>query len=449
MIDLNSLTGTFALMPLTLKTPIEFPQLDYARGVKSIQTSQTFEFINGKQFNVINLNWDYLRNDEILYKGGVSFTVEFSSDGVNYESFGLVDKTNYILKLDYNDYKNIDLTFRIMVFEDYFFSESITTNLIADTTEAITPEEFTIYVNEGNTSLAWSEPVNDNASHYVLRYSPINDFNNSHVVNGYIKNTNVDIPTRLGYYFLTVVNASGLESTSFKMINTTIPELGGYKLIQTINESPTFDGVLTGFEILSNKLVSTSTAGEYELDAILDLGGIYTVRIESRLTGDNFSGSFNTLISYANQITSIADWTDLSAVTDISTSVGEYNAFRKITAIDITGRKFKFKFKYNSITGVLTLDNYDIKIYLPARKVEKNSISSGVIGYNVLYDNDFYEVPSISTTSSNMATGDYYVITSETVSGFTITFYDSTNTEVNRTFNYVVNGYGRKNTEIL
>jgi hypothetical protein len=41
-----------------------------------------------------------------------------------------------------------------------------------------------------------------------------------------------------------------------------------------------------------------------------------------------------------------------------------------------------------------------------------------------------------------MATGDYYTITNEARTGFTITFFNSSNAAQNRGFSYTANGYG-------
>ncbi|MFM1951167.1 MAG: hypothetical protein RL418_854, partial [Actinomycetota bacterium] len=48
----------------------------------------------------------------------------------------------------------------------------------------------------------------------------------------------------------------------------------------------------------------------------------------------------------------------------------------------------------------------------------------------------------VGIAASNLASGDYYTITSKTASGFTITFYDSGDNAVDRTFDWVARGYG-------
>ena len=62
----------------------------------------------------------------------------------------------------------------------------------------------------------------------------------------------------------------------------------------------------------------------------------------------------------------------------------------------------------------------------------------------ITYTNPFYGVPAIGISAQNMATGDFYAITSKTKTGFTITFYNSSGTAQNRTFDYVAKGFGLK-----
>jgi len=48
----------------------------------------------------------------------------------------------------------------------------------------------------------------------------------------------------------------------------------------------------------------------------------------------------------------------------------------------------------------------------------------------------------VGISASNLSSGDYYAITSKSASGFTITFYNSSDVAVDRTFDYVAKGYG-------
>jgi hypothetical protein len=44
-----------------------------------------------------------------------------------------------------------------------------------------------------------------------------------------------------------------------------------------------------------------------------------------------------------------------------------------------------------------------------------------------------------------MATGDFFTITNKSKTGFTVTFFNSSNTIISRTFDFQAIGYGLKN----
>ena len=53
----------------------------------------------------------------------------------------------------------------------------------------------------------------------------------------------------------------------------------------------------------------------------------------------------------------------------------------------------------------------------------------------------FKVLKGVGIAAGNLQSGDYYAITSKSATGFTITFYDSTDTAIDRTFDYVARGY--------
>lgn len=56
----------------------------------------------------------------------------------------------------------------------------------------------------------------------------------------------------------------------------------------------------------------------------------------------------------------------------------------------------------------------------------------------------FRDYTAISVTPHDMASGDYYTLSSKSKTGFNIAFFDSSNTRITRTFDYIATGYGRE-----
>ena len=52
--------------------------------------------------------------------------------------------------------------------------------------------------------------------------------------------------------------------------------------------------------------------------------------------------------------------------------------------------------------------------------------------------------PSIGITAENMQSGDYFVVSSITAAGFTVTFKNSSDAIIDRKFGFTAVGFGKK-----
>ena len=112
------------------------------------------------------------------------------------------------------------------------------------------------------------------------------------------------------------------------------------------------------------------------------------------------------------------------------------------------GRTFQFK-------AVLTTDHVDqtpivdelgVTLQFERRTENSATIDSGAVSKSETFEKAFYtdadtEV-TVGITALNMQSGDYYRLTNVTGTGFTITFYNSSNTVIDRKFQYTAIGYG-------
>ena len=75
-----------------------------------------------------------------------------------------------------------------------------------------------------------------------------------------------------------------------------------------------------------------------------------------------------------------------------------------------------------------------------------NDIASTTSTKVITYTNAFYSSPALGIAAQNMATGDIYTISSKSATGFSIAFTNSSGSGINRTFDYVSQGYGLKSS---
>lgn len=109
-----------------------------------------------------------------------------------------------------------------------------------------------------------------------------------------------------------------------------------------------------------------------------------------------------------------------------------------------TGRQFQFKcvLTSNHIDQTPIVDELGYTMQMEGRTESSSTLASGAGAKVVTFTNAFYQEPSIGITSSNLASGDYYEVTSTSRTGFTITFFDSSNTAISRNFQYQAVGFG-------
>lgn len=70
------------------------------------------------------------------------------------------------------------------------------------------------------------------------------------------------------------------------------------------------------------------------------------------------------------------------------------------------------------------------------------AIVSSVSGTTISFSSSFFSSPALTITPHDGESGDYFRITSSDEYGFTVTFYDSTDAAVSRTFDWIATNGG-------
>ena len=218
------------------------------------------------------------------------------------------------------------------------------------------------------------------------------------------------------------------------------------------------------------------TSGEYFFENTVDLGGIFTVqfnrilKIRGLYPNDTIDLHFTNIDQWSDFDGAIPDETnavinfrksnDAFSDDEIQDENSEfllledgnkfdqedsstYSDFVPMENGRYTGRLFQFKVdllsEFNDQTPMVDELGYQL---LFDNRTESNSFDSGAGAKAVTFSKAFYQTPKLGITASNMATGDYYVISSESRTGFSITFFNSSNAAIDRTFAYQANGFG-------
>ena len=234
-----------------------------------------------------------------------------------------------------------------------------------------------------------------------------------------------------GTYTITVVNANSFTYTA----GTSLTTSGNVNI---------------------SKLAGTYTFAT-TLGSSLDLGAVYTsrcyfsvalARIEYGSIFDSASGLFD---ARSGLFDGTGDFNDVNGYMEIRTTNTDPNAsptwtdWQRFVNGDYTARAFQFRLQLTSESYNVTpeITSLVVVVDMPDRILSGKDLVSGAAAYTVTFNPVYKSLEGISIVPQNMATGDYYAITSKSASGFTVTFKNSAGTDISRTFDYVARGYGR------
>lgn len=275
---------------------------------------------------------------------------------------------------------------------------------------------------------------------------------------------NAQAPLLAGTYMARFIDSSGNVSLNAAMIVTDVVDLLGFNIVETIQEDPGFTGTKTDTEYdatVSGLVISKDGSGNvlpegtYNFADDLDLGAVYPCRISAYMEAAGFSPS--ELIDARIEL--IDTWLDFdgSRIDDVNATIymrttsdnpagsPTWTEWKPFFVGEYTARAFQFKVVMTSATydHNIAIQALSVTIDMADRVESQRNLVSGTGTYSVTFAEAFRETPTIGITAINMASGDYYLISNQTQSGFDIIFKNPAGTNVSRTFDVIAKGYGR------
>lgn len=374
---------------------------------------------------------------------------------------------------------------------------SLSFSVIGKTTP---PADLTLFeispIDEQTAELGWNQPTDLDVlvgGKIIIRHTPsiaspewqdTNDIIPAVAGNA----TKAVVPLLTGTYMAKAEDSSGNRSTNAITVRVTQPEPQSPLTIITFNEdttTPPFNGNLTNMLYSSDQdglILDQGVAiddlapdgdfdalpsidgvgdivpeGEYEFGSTLDLGGVFDADIHARFVTRAFlPGDL-----WDDKIDLIDDWADIDGSTldkvnatlyvrstnnDPAGNDPTFTDWQPLVNGTCQGRGFEFKVVATStdVTQNIVIDELGASVYLAKRQEIGNNLTSGAGSYAVTFANAFYATPSMGISGQNMATGDYFVLSSISRTGFTVTFRNSAGTAVSRTFDYQAVGHGKQ-----
>jgi len=346
---------------------------------------------------------------------------------------------------------------------------------------------FSVVPTAGQLLLTWDQATDLdvlNGGSVWITYSPLTSgavFENSITVVQPVPGsaTQVLAPALDGTYFAKFKDSSGVASMTATSAVTSAPGLVGLNVVATVQEDPAFTGAKTNTIVDSVRggLVLTgatnvdsyasvdgvfdwdfaygvASSGSYLFPNTLDLGQIYTARAVAAIKVAGFQVN-----DYIDSVTSIDDYgmidgtvpasgnamLNFRTTTDDPGGSPTWTDWKPFFSADYTARAYQFRLDMMTSDPVnnLAVQQLRVSVDVPDRVESIRGLVSGAATYAVTYPNAFWATPTVAVTMQSAATGDYFVITGQTRTGFSITFYNAGGTVISRTFDVLAKGYGR------
>ncbi len=352
-----------------------------------------------------------------------------------------------------------------------------TRQIVGQTASPSDVENFSINVVGDQAILGWSSIPDLDLDFYIIRFST--DTTNPTWLNSFdfIERigrpaTSVTVPLKSGSYLIKAQDKLGNQSINETIISTDIESVN-FVSVQTINEHTGFTGTKSNVSLVTRDstnfigLTATGTLGDpatrvpasgtYDFANTIDLGaklkGLFSASI-SQITEDvsEFfdSGRPDATTLFDDGRPSPFDGVapaNSHTILEIATSDDNstFSAFKPFVVGEHIGRYFKFRilFESDDLKARALVSSLSVTVSVAKRRESGNDIASGTGGKAVTYGSAFKVVPALGIAAQNMDSGDYFTITNKTASGFTIEFFNSSDTSIDRNFDFIAEGSGQ------
>jgi len=410
---------------------------------------------------------------------------------VNYK----VENGNYVSQIVFSsDFELLDTIKAIYTVQ--VFSYNSLGEISANATEASFTAQGKTAVPEDVTGLT-IEPINE--QFVRLRFTQATAIDVLHGGRVYIRHTNqtggsatfqsaqdvieavsgnateVIAPALAGTYLLKFQDDGGRFSTNAASVALSVVDILDSITVKTDREDTdgtpyngtksnvTYDSSLGGLKLTDP---TANASGTYDFVDTLDLGGTFSLVLKRHFQGVGFY----TGDQFDNRTDNIDTWTDFDGsvandanakiavrtTTDNPSSSPTYTSFNDFANGTFKGRGFQFRITLDTADTAqnMNLQQAGYTATMPSRTEQSSVIASGAGAKAVTFTAPFFVgtsglgnlnsfLPSVNISPQNMATGDFFELSSISGTGFTVHFKNSSNASIDRNFTYSAVGFGK------
>ncbi len=404
-----------------------------------------------------------------------NFIIYAQGSGLNHRVLNVIDQSTYDVRVKAVNTLGVSST--------YVSAQRTIVGAIAPPSD-VTGLSCNIIGQEAH--LGWEQISDLDLAFYNLRFSEKTDgtadWQNSVALVEKVSRpaTSISVPARTGTYLIKAVDKLGNFSSNATAIISNVTSALNFNAVTTQSEHPTFGGTLTNtvitdsaIELDSSELFDSASgdfddettrffdsgvanadfqsSGNYEFENVIDIGAKHTVRITASLTQtsdnpddlfDNRSGNFDSASSNFDGDTPA----NCNAHIEIATSDDNttFTDFRTFVIGEYTARYLKFRVVLISRDGASTpvVSEVTVTVDMVDRIFSGNDIVSGTGTKSITFTNPFKSGNyAVGITGQSMATGDYFTVSNKTINGFDVAFFNSSNSGVSKTFDFIAKGF--------
>lgn len=320
-----------------------------------------------------------------------------------------------------------------------------------------------------STRLTWSAVGNPLLAFYRVKYSSVTDgsatWGASLLLSEPVTNY-VTVPARPGTYSVKAVTYKQVESIVAAFAVSSVEAGTAPNVVVTIDEDPTFPGTHTDTRMVTGGILTLDLdtgglyvpTGFYEFDQQVDLGAVYTSRIQAVIaaSGNNIGDTMDTWTSLdtveALDTSDPSSWSVLPvyAWTNDAAGSGEvWSEWIPFSITDATGMRLKFGlYLYGSTDGRISpaVTQLGVVVDMPDRHLGFKNQQTGVAagGLTLLFDPPFKHITDATVLFHDLNTtaGEKYEIVARDESHVVVRAKNSAGTVIDRKFDLHAYGYG-------
>ena len=403
------------------------------------------------------------------------FIIYAQGSGLNHRVLNVIDQSTYDVRVKAVNTLGVSST--------YVSAQRTIVGAIAPPSDVT---DFSCNVSGQEAHLSWEAVTDLDLAYYNLRFSEATDgsadwLNSVALVEKISRPaTSISVPARQGTYLIKAVDKLGNFSSNATAIISNVSSALNFNAVATQSEHPSFGGTFTNtvlsdgaieldsseqFDSASGLFDANATrffdsgasnadffsSGNYEFEDVIDIGAKHVARITASLTQtadnpddlfDNRTGNFDDASSNFDGDTPANCNAHLEIATSDDNST--YTDFRNFVIGEYEARYFKFRVLLISrdLASTPVVSAVTVTVDMQDRIFSGNDIVSGTGTKSITFTNPFKSGNyAVGVTGQSMATGDYFTVANKTISGFDVAFFNSSNSGVSKTFDFIAKGF--------